>query len=191
LVLLIDNYDSFTYNLYDYICRAGKECKVVRNDAITLEELQKIPFTSAIISPGPCRPDSAGITQAFIAHYYNKLPILGICLGHQALGEFFGAELVKAIKPMHGKTSDVKIAQHPVFNKLPNTISVMRYHSLVLKNVVAPLRVIAKTKKGEIMAVAHETLPLVGIQFHPESILTPNGLQIIQNWFDCIEASSC
>lgn len=190
MVLLLDNYDSFTYNLYDYIKQLGKNCIVARNDEMTISEIEQINFSSIVISPGPCRPSDSGITNEIINRYFQTKPILGVCLGHQALGEFFGASLEYAGKPMHGKTSEILLSNHPIFAGLGNKTEVMRYHSLILKNVKSPLEVIAKTQNGEIMAIAHQTLPLVGIQFHPESILTKDGLRMIGNFFDLIVCDS-
>lgn len=188
MVLLLDNYDSFTYNLRDYVLQLGKTCVVVRNNEMSLEEISTLPFSSALISPGPKTPHQAGITMAFIERFYAQKPILGICLGHQALGEFFGAELVRAPKPMHGKTSAVYHQNHFLFIGVPQPFQAMRYHSLVLTGLhKTPLQVIAHTAENEVMAIAHEHLPLAGVQFHPESILTPCGLQILRNWFDAIQ----
>lgn len=187
MVLLLDNYDSFTYNLRDYILQLGEECTVVRNDELTLDEIEKLNFQSIIISPGPRTPAEAGITPQLIAAFYNRKPILGICLGHQAIGEFFGAQLAKAQKPMHGKTSAITHNGHFLFNNLPQQLEVMRYHSLVLKGVEnTPLQILATTAEGEVMAIAHPQYPVAGVQFHPESILTPNGLQLLRNWFNGI-----
>jgi len=184
MVLLLDNYDSFTYNLYDYVLQLGHECKVVRNDEMSLEEFDSINFSSAIISPGPKTPHEAGITMQFIERFHLSKPILGICLGHQAIGEFFGAQLVKAAKPMHGKTSVITHTGHFLFDGLPKQIEVMRYHSLVLTKLdTLPLNVIATTAESEVMAIAHNQLKIAGVQFHPESILTPLGLSILSNWF--------
>lgn len=184
MVLLIDNYDSFTYNLVDYISQLGKQCIVVRNDEKTIEEIGKLNFESIVISPGPCTPIESGLTMKLIEKYYTQKPILGICLGHQALGQFFGAALVKANKPMHGKVSKIKVNNKCfLFKDLPKEIKVMRYHSLVLKNIKEPLQTIATTKDNTIMAIVHKTLPLAGLQFHPESILSKDGLQILKNWF--------
>jgi anthranilate synthase/aminodeoxychorismate synthase-like glutamine amidotransferase len=183
MVLLIDNYDSFTYNLNDYILQCGETCRIVRNDELTLKEIETLDFSSAIISPGPKTPEDAGITLTFIDKYVEKIPILGVCLGHQAIGEFFGASLVKAIRPMHGKTSEVITGEHPIFEGLPSSFKVMRYHSLVLQNIPTnELQVIAETAEGEVMAIAHLKLPIVGVQFHPESILTEHGYQLMKNW---------
>lgn len=187
MVLLIDNYDSFTYNLYDYILQLGEQCRVVRNDEITLEELAETSFSSAVISPGPKTPAEAGITMSFIKEYHDKLPILGVCLGHQALGQFFGATLVKARQPMHGKTTLIQHTNHFLFKGMPQQLQVMRYHSLVLEGLEKTgLEVTAITTDGEVMALAHKNLPLAGMQFHPESILTPQGLQLMRNWFTAI-----
>lgn len=152
---------------------------------MSLEEISALDFSSAVISPGPKRPSDAGITMKFIEHFHTLKPILGVCLGHQALGEFFGAKLIKAILPMHGKTSPITHTDHFLFKNLPDEFEVGRYHSLVLVDVEkTPLQVIAQTDQQEIMAIAHPQLPIAGVQFHPESILTPHGLQIIKNWFD-------
>jgi anthranilate synthase/aminodeoxychorismate synthase-like glutamine amidotransferase len=186
MVLLIDNYDSFTYNLYDYILQLGLECLVIRNDEKTLAEIQKLKFNSIVISPGPGIPSNAGVTNELIKYYYNKKPILGICLGHQALGEFFGAKLVKSEKPVHGKTSTLFFNDNPLFFNITDTFEVMRYHSLVLKELKLPLETIATTSIKEIMAFSHNELPIVGIQFHLESILTENGLLLMQNFFEKI-----
>jgi anthranilate synthase/aminodeoxychorismate synthase-like glutamine amidotransferase len=184
MVLLIDNYDSFTYNLYDYILQLGLQCKVVRNDELTLGEIEQLNFTSAVISPGPKTPKQAGITVPFIEKHHKTKPILGICLGHQAIGEFFGAELSKAELPMHGKTSVINHNKHFIFDNLPAQFEVMRYHSLLLKQIEkTPLQVIASTAKNEVMAIAHPTLKIAGLQFHPESILTLHGLSMLRNWF--------
>jgi anthranilate synthase/aminodeoxychorismate synthase-like glutamine amidotransferase len=202
MVLILDNYDSFTYNLRDYILQLGLECMVVRNDEMTVEELEKIDFSSVVISPGPRTPAEAGITMPFIERFYASKPILGICLGHQALGEFFGAKLVKAAKPMHGKTSVIKHSGHFLFNGLPSEFEVMRYHSLIIDDVATTdLNVVAVSPvenapglagtpisygNEEIMAIAHKDLKIAGVQFHPESILTPHGIRILKNWFDNI-----
>lgn len=184
MVLLLDNYDSFTYNLRDYVLQLGKECKVVRNDEMTVDELEALNFSSAIISPGPKTPMDAGITMQFIQQFHLSKPILGICLGHQAIGEFFGAELIKAAKPMHGKTSVITHTGHFLFTDVPPQIEVMRYHSLILDGLQdTPLDVIATSADNEIMAIAHRGLKLAGVQFHPESILTTEGLHILKNWF--------
>lgn len=187
MVLLIDNYDSFTYNLYDYILQSEQECKVIRNDELSIEEIKQLEFDNIVISPGPCSPKESGVCMDVLNEFYSEKPILGVCLGHQAIGEYFDALLTKANKPMHGKTSEIIITNHPIFNDLSNTITVMRYHSLILKDVKPPLEIIAKTKEDEVMAIAHNSLPIVGLQFHPESILSPTGLKILDNWFKWID----
>jgi len=184
VVLLIDNYDSFTFNLYDYILQSGEECLVIRNDEMTIEEIKHLDFNKIVISPGPGKPLNAGICTELIKEFYQSKAILGICLGHQAIGEFFHAKLCKAIQPMHGKTSTITTKPHPIFKELPQQMEVMRYHSLILEDVKYPLEIIANTKQGEIMAIAHQDLPISAVQFHPESILTPHGLQIIKNWIE-------
>ena len=187
MVLLLDNYDSFTYNLYNYITQLGQSCRVVRNDEMSMDELAALNFSSAIISPGPKTPADAGVTMQFIERFYMAKPILGICLGHQALGEFFGAKLVKAAKPMHGKTSTIQHNGHYLFKGLPEKIEVMRYHSLILNELdKTPLQIIASTAQNEVMAFAHPHLKIAGVQFHPESILTPEGIKILGNWFSFI-----
>lgn len=182
-ILLLDNYDSFTYNLRDYLWQAGAECQVLRNDACSLDDFERLDFDALVLSPGPERPASAGVMMPLLARMFDKKPVLGICLGHQALGEFFGASLVKARLPMHGKTSLITQYGHPLFQHLPPAFAVMRYHSLILESLEGtPLQVIAHTEEGEIMALKHPALPLLGVQFHPESILTEGGLQLIKNW---------
>lgn len=182
-VLLLDNYDSFTYNLYDYLLQTGVECDVYRNDALSLENFESLDFQAIVLSPGPKRPADAGLMLPLIARFCQKVPILGICLGHQALGETFGARVVKARLPMHGKTSVIQHREHPLFEGIPEFFEVMRYHSLVLESLEGtPLRSIAQSATGEIMALEHKALPLLGVQFHPESILTAYGLQLLKNW---------
>lgn len=182
-ILLIDNYDSFTYNLYDYFLQLGAKCQVIRNDELSLVEIQALSFDALVLSPGPKTPLEAGLMQELIAVYYTQKPILGICLGHQGLGAFFGGELRRAGLPMHGKTSSLHHQNHPLFRGLPSAFNVMRYHSLILERLEnTPLKVIATTESGEIMALAHQSLPLIGVQFHPESILTEHGLALLANW---------
>ncbi|MCK6693576.1 MAG: aminodeoxychorismate/anthranilate synthase component II [Thermoanaerobaculia bacterium] len=184
-ILLLDNYDSFTYNLYDYLLQAGADCVVVRNDALSLQELERQNVEAVVFSPGPKRPADAGIMLPLIEAWHRRMPMLGICLGHQALGEFFGARLVKARIPVHGKTTPVRHNGHTLFEGVPSPFSVMRYHSLVLESLAgSPLETIAQTDEDEIMALTHRSLPLLGVQFHPESILTEYGLQILKNWLN-------
>ncbi len=190
---MIDNYDSFTYNLYDYFLRIGVHCDVIRNDKTTVAALKRQKMDGLVISPGPKRPEDAGITMDCLAHFHDKLPILGICLGHQAIGLFFGASLVRAREPRHGKTSKIIHDEQHIFKNLQNPLEVMRYHSLILENLPQSLQIAAKTAdilggevENEIMAISHQHLPIVGVQFHPESILTPHGLAMLKNWCDMI-----
>lgn len=184
-ILLLDNYDSFTYNLYDYLLQTGSECQVLRNDALSLAAFEQLDFQAIVFSPGPKRPAEAGLMPALIERLHDRVPMLGICLGHQALGEFFGAKLVKAAIPMHGKTTEIRHNGHPLFANIPERFTVMRYHSLLLQSLDGTsLECLAKTDEGEIMALAHRTLPLLGVQFHPESILTEHGLQLLKNWVE-------
>lgn len=190
-ILLLDNYDSFTYNLYDYLLQTGVECQVLRNDAMPLSDFEQIDFDAIVLSPGPKRPADAGLMLPLIERFYKHIPMLGICLGHQALGEFFGAKLVKAKIPMHGKTTGIRHNNHPLFKNIPPQFTVMRYHSLLLESLDdTSLECLAETADGEIMALAHRTLPLMGVQFHPESILTEYGLQILKNWVSMLAVAS-
>ncbi len=182
MLLLIDNYDSFTYNLYDLLAQLQVETMVIRNDELSIDEIAKLNFNSILISPGPKNPTSAGITIPLIERYHSTLPIMGICLGFQAIGEFFGAELYQMDKPLHGKTSICYPDDDELFEEIPSSFSIMHYHSLALRNINLPLRVIAKDERGVPMALKHETLPVYGLQFHPESILTEHGSQLLNNW---------
>jgi anthranilate synthase/aminodeoxychorismate synthase-like glutamine amidotransferase len=182
--ILLDNYDSFTYILHHYLLLTGNECKVLRNDEVTVDELAALNPSRLIISPGPETPLQAGICMDAIAHFHNRIPILGVCLGHQALGMYFGARLVHAPYPMHGKVSEVKHKGSPLFEGIPATFNVMRYHSLVLENIEGTgLTATAHTADDNTIAtLQHETLPLTGIQFHPESVGTEYGQQLLNNW---------
>ena len=185
--MLIDNYDSFTYNLCDYIQQLGFQCKVMRNDEFSIDQIERFKFDSIVISPGPGTPQESGITMEVINRFHKSKPILGICLGHQAIGLYFGAQLCKAKLPMHGKTSMIEVNNSKrLFGPLNDQLEVMRYHSLILKEVCSPLQVVATTAQNEIMAIEHESLPIAGVQFHPESILTESGLLILRNWFQSI-----
>ena len=184
MVLLIDNYDSFTYMLRDYVLQCGEDCVVVRNDEKSIDKIGEMDFDSIIISPGPKSPVDAGVTMDVIRRFRDHKPILGICLGHQAIGEIYGASLVSAVKPMHGKTSAIRHTDHPIFKNIPEQIDVMRYHSLILEKVEgSSLQVIAETLSGEVMAVADPVRKVAGMQFHPESVLSPYGLEMMKNWF--------
>ncbi|WP_186753817.1 anthranilate synthase component II [Echinicola salinicaeni] len=182
MLLLIDNFDSFSHILADYFLQTGMELKIVRNDT-PLALLKEEKYEGVVLSPGPETPDKAGNLKEILAYYHDKLPILGVCLGHQCIGEFFGAQLVKGAKPVHGKVHRVnKVAEHPVLKNLPESFMVTRYHSLELMDLPEDLEVILETDKKEIMAMAHRKLPIFGIQFHPEAHLTAYGLELIQQW---------
>jgi len=185
VLLLVDNYDSFTYNLYDYFVRAGAEVEVLRNDEIDVSTIAQ-NYAGVIFSPGPGKPKDAGVMMEILSMYANDLPIFGVCLGMQAIGEHYGAILKKASYPMHGKVSELKCQNHQMFEGLDEPISVCRYHSLVLElSDNQHLEPVAYTTDGEVMAVAHIQLPIWGVQFHPEAILTPQGLTLIDNWLSC------
>jgi anthranilate synthase/aminodeoxychorismate synthase-like glutamine amidotransferase len=182
-ILLLDNYDSFTYNLADYLERTGAQVRVWRNDQCSIDDIKKLAPAGIVLSPGPCRPADAGILMELIEAVHASIPLLGVCLGHQGIGEFFGAKLIKANVPMHGKTSLITHQQIGVFDQLPSPLEVMRYHSLILESLAdTPLQVTAETDSGEIMAFRHQSLPIEGVQFHPESILTQYGVEMIANF---------
>lgn len=187
MILLIDNYDSFSYNLYQLIGQVNDNIKVCRNDKITIDEIKDLNPDVIILSPGPGRPENAGICIDIIKEFYNKIPILGVCLGHQAICAAFGGEISYANKLMHGKSSIAKLNNDKIFKNL-DEITVGRYHSLSLVESTLPkdLEIIAKTKDNEIMAVKHKKYNVYGLQFHPESILTPDGLTIIKNFIEGI-----
>lgn len=188
MILMIDNYDSFTYNLVQYIGQLGEDVVVRRNDEITIPEIGKLRPSAIFLSPGPCTPREAGITVEVIRHYYKAMPILGVCLGHQSIGFAFGADVVRAERIMHGKTSEIINDGRTIFQGLPNPFKAGRYHSLILKkdDLPACFEISAYTLEGEIMGIRHREYPLEGIQFHPESILTPQGKRIIKNFIDLI-----
>ncbi|MEH0156933.1 aminodeoxychorismate/anthranilate synthase component II [Limibacter armeniacum] len=182
MILLLDNFDSFTYNLADYFAQAGEKCHVVRNNT-PIKDIICNQYDAVVLSPGPESPQKAGNLMQVLEYYHDKLPVLGICLGHQAIGEFFGASLVKAERPMHGKISFIsQMNNDPLFKDLPEKFKIVRYHSLLLEDVKAPLSVTATTDKEEVMAITHQSLPIKGVQFHPEAILTEFGQFIIRNW---------
>ena len=183
-LLMIDNYDSFTYNIVQYFGELGAEVEVFRNDEITIEQIAARQPDRLVVSPGPCSPSEAGISVAAIQHFAGKLPILGVCLGHQSIGSAFGGNIVRAQELMHGKTSVITTTQHGVFADLPKQFTVNRYHSLAIEKSSIPdvLEVTAWTDDGEIMGVRHKTLPIEGVQFHPESILTEHGHAMLKNF---------
>lgn len=184
MILLIDNYDSFTYNLYQFIGIFNNDIKVVRNDKITIEEIEQLNPEAIVISPGPKSPLEAGISVEVIRHFTGKKPILGICLGHQSIGVAFGATVSYAKQLMHGKQSEVIHNGQSIFAGVPSPVKVARYHSLAIIEDTLPdeLEVIARTQDGEIMAVKHKEYPVVGLQFHPESIYTEHGKRMIENF---------
>ncbi|KGK23017.1 anthranilate synthase component II [Vibrio navarrensis] len=189
MLLIIDNYDSFTYNLYQYFCELGADVRVVRNDEIDIAGIEHLQPTHLVISPGPCTPNEAGISLAAIAHFAGKLPILGVCLGHQAIAQAFGGEVVRARQVMHGKTSAIEHNGKSVFRGLNNPLTVTRYHSLVVKNGTLPAdfeltawTTLADGSIDEIMGYQHKTLPIDAVQFHPESIKTEQGHALLANF---------
>ena len=186
MILMIDNYDSFTYNLVQYLGQLGAEVRVFRNDRIGLDEIGELAPEAVFLSPGPCSPKEAGITVEVIRTYHKEIPMLGVCLGHQAIGYAFGGNIVRAERLMHGKTSQIRSDGKTIYRGLPNPFVAGRYHSLIMEKSSVPdcLMVTAETEEGEIMGVRHREYPVEGIQFHPESILTPNGKRIIKNFLD-------
>jgi len=184
MLLMIDNYDSFTYNLVQYFGELGEDVRVFRNDAITLKEIAAMKPDKLVISPGPCSPKEAGISVDAIKEFAGKLPILGVCLGHQSIGYAFGGEIVHAKQLMHGKVSAVQHANVGIFANLPNPFKATRYHSLAIRRETIPdcLDVTAWTEDGEIMGVRHKEHAIQGVQFHPESIMTEHGHQLLQNF---------
>lgn len=191
MLLMIDNYDSFTYNVVQYLAELGADVQVFRNDDITVAEIEKLNPSHLVISPGPCTPNEAGISLAAIEHFKGKLPILGICLGHQSIGQAFGGEVVRARQVMHGKTSPIVHEDKGVFKGLENPLTATRYHSLVVAKDSLPdcLEVTAWTENergefDEIMGVRHRQLPIEGVQFHPESILTQQGHDLLKNFLE-------
>jgi len=187
MLLMIDNYDSFTYNLVQYFGELGEDVKVFRNDAITLKEIAAMKPARIVISPGPCSPAEAGISVAAIKEFAGKIPLLGVCLGHQGIGAAFGGEIVHARQLMHGKTSPVIHSGLGVFAGLPNPLTVTRYHSLAIRRDTLPacLEITAWTEDGEIMGVRHKEFAVEGVQFHPESILTECGHELLRNFLKC------
>jgi len=181
MILLLDNFDSFTYNLVDYFGQLGVHCQVLRNN-LPLSEIVNQDYEAVVLSPGPESPHRAGVLMEVLDYYVDKLPVLGICLGHQAIGIYFGANLVRAQKPMHGKISRIYQTNHALFNGLPPRFNVVRYHSLILENTTKDLVATAFTEREEIMAISHIKYPIHGIQYHPEAALTEHGLALLRNW---------
>lgn len=186
MILVVDNYDSFTYNLVHYLAELGAQTHVVRNDDLTVEEAWALQPEAVLLSPGPCAPDQAGICLSLIETAAETMPILGVCLGHQSIGQAFGGEVVRAKTLMHGKTSPILHEKRGVFGRLPSPFTATRYHSLAVRRETLPdvLEVTAWTEDGEIMGLSHRTRPIHGVQFHPESIATQHGHEMIANFLD-------
>ena len=186
MILMIDNYDSFTYNIVQYMGELGADIQVERNDQISIEEIESLNPKKIVISPGPCTPDKAGISIEAIRYFAGKIPLLGVCLGHQSVGAAFGGEVVKAGKLMHGKTSEVRHDGKTLFKGLPNPFTATRYHSLVLNRKTLPdcFEITAESDDNEIMGIRHKELSVEGVQFHPESILTTHGKDLLKNFIE-------
>ncbi|MEN9316191.1 MAG: hypothetical protein RIS35_2584 [Pseudomonadota bacterium] len=186
MLLMIDNYDSFTYNLVQYLGELGEDVRTYRNDQITLDEIEAMAPDRIVISPGPCTPNEAGISVSVLRHFAGRLPILGVCLGHQAIGAAFGGRVVRAREVMHGKTSPIEHTGVGVFRGLPSPYTVIRYHSLAIERATIPdcLEITAWTADGEIMGVRHREFAIEGVQFHPESILTEHGHALLKNFLE-------
>jgi len=189
---MIDNYDSFTFNIVQYFEQLGEKVKVVRNDAITVADIAALKPDRIVISPGPCSPEEAGISVAAIKEYAGKIPVLGVCLGHQSIGAAFGAKVVRSVQLMHGKTSPIHHNGKGLFERLPNPFNATRYHSLVVERKTLPdcLQVTAWVDNGEIMGMQHKTLPVWGVQFHPESILSEAGMELLGNFITLSQEST-
>ncbi|HBO58108.1 MAG TPA: anthranilate/aminodeoxychorismate synthase component II [Opitutae bacterium] len=186
MLLVIDNYDSFTYNLVQYFGELGVKQKVYRNDSISVEQAIDLQPERIMISPGPCSPNEAGVSLEIIESFAGKVPLLGVCLGHQSIGQHFGGKVVRANRLMHGKTSPVLHQEKDLFKGLPNPFEATRYHSLIIEPNSLPdcLQVTASTQEGEIMGIAHKELPIWGVQFHPESVATKKGMRILENFLN-------
>ena len=181
MILVVDNFDSFTYNLVDYLKQLGLEVEIIRNNA-PMDVLLSQKYEGVVLSPGPGVPENAGKLMKVIDYYHDKIPLLGICLGHQAIGKFFDCEIVQARKPMHGKISNISHGNDPIFSTVPTSFDVVRYHSLICDDPSDQLEIIATSNTEEIMALKHKTKPIYGLQFHPEAVLTRFGLEILKNW---------
>lgn len=186
MILMIDNYDSFTYNLVQYLGELGEDLIVKRNDQVTIQEIEELKPDFLMISPGPCSPDEAGISMEAIKHFAGSIPIFGVCLGHQSIAQVFGGDVVRAERLMHGKTSEIKHDGKGVFTGLQNPLVATRYHSLIVKNETLPecFDATASTNEGELMAIRHKELPIESVQFHPESIMTSFGKEMLKNFIE-------
>ncbi|KGX85826.1 anthranilate synthase component II [Pontibacillus marinus] len=183
MIVIIDHYDSFTYNLYQYITEIAGEVLVFRHDQVTVKDIEKLSPKAIVLSPGPGNPTESGISKDVLEQFYQKIPILGICLGHQVIVEWLGGKVQKGEQPVHGKTAKVTHDGQTIFRDIPNPTTVTRYHSLVATTLPSSLKVTARSEDGAVMAVRHNTYPIEGIQFHPESILTEHGFHMLQNFF--------
>ena len=192
MILVIDNYDSFTYNLVQYLGELGEAVEVRRNDQVTLDEIAELKPDHLLISPGPCTPNEAGISLALIDRFKGQIPILGVCLGHQAIAQAFGGEVIRAELLMHGKTSQIHHDGKTIFTDIPSPFTATRYHSLIVKRETLPedLEISAETAEGEIMALRHRKYLIEGVQFHPESIMTEHGHRLLRNFLDLTRAES-
>jgi anthranilate synthase/aminodeoxychorismate synthase-like glutamine amidotransferase len=186
MLLLLDNYDSFTYNLYQYLGELGAEVEVKRNDQITLDEIEQMQPDYIVVSPGPCTPKEAGISCQVIERFGPRIPTLGVCLGHQSIGQVYGGQVIRAPEPMHGKTSLMHHQGQGVFRNLPQPFEAIRYHSLIVdrKDLPSELEITAQTEDGIIMGLRHRTYPIEGVQFHPESIMTSAGKDLLRNFLE-------
>jgi para-aminobenzoate synthetase component II len=186
MIIMMDNYDSFTYNLVQYLGVLGEELIVKRNDEVTIKEIERLNPDFIMISPGPCTPNEAGISLEAIAYFAGKIPIFGVCLGHQAIAQAFGGKIVRADRLMHGKTSQVFHDGKTIFRGIPSPFTATRYHSLIVEKETLPdcFEISAWTEENEIMAIRHKTLPVEGVQFHPESIMTSHGMQLLKNFIE-------
>ncbi|MDO3681756.1 aminodeoxychorismate/anthranilate synthase component II [Paenibacillus ehimensis] len=186
MILVIDNYDSFTYNLVQYLGELGEKIEVRRNDEIDLEGIEALKPDHILISPGPCTPNEAGISLSLIERFKGRIPILGVCLGHQSIGQAFGGEVIRAERLMHGKTSEIFHDGQGIFKDMPSPFTATRYHSLIVKRETLPdcFVVTAETAEGEIMGLRHKEYPIEGVQFHPESIITDHGHQMLRNFLN-------
>ena len=186
MILVLDNYDSFTYNLVQYLGQLGADVSVYRNDAVSVEKIEQLKPSHVVISPGPCTPNEAGITLELIRRLAGRVPLLGVCLGHQAIGQAFGGKVVRAARVMHGKTSRIGHDGKGIFEKIPNRFLATRYHSLVVERASLPacLDVTADAEDGAIMGLRHRSLPVEGVQFHPEALLTEHGHKLLQNFLE-------
>ncbi len=190
MIVIIDHYDSFTYNLYQYITEIAGDVLVFRHDEVTVQELEKLSPSAIVLSPGPGNPTESGISKAVLQRFYQEIPILGICLGHQVIIEWFGGEVQKGEVPVHGKTSLIQHDAQKIFKDIPSPTRVTRYHSLVATTIPSCLHISSRSEDGAVMAVRHDTYRIEGIQFHPESILTEHGYKMLENFFSFIKEDS-